>query len=333
MWTSGIATFPWKSSRTSSLRSGLDHGRGPRHNTRRRFGRGDDAMRAIALRALLFVLPAWMAHSACARAGDSQEPRSYTYREVNGQALSAHAFFPAGHREGEEANAILLFHGGGWSAGTPEWTFDAARRFAGWGVVAIAIEYRLSGGDVTPIEALDDVCAAFRWARQRARDLGLSGRVAGYGVSAGGHLVAATATVGCSGREAGGEDAEPDALLLWSPAIDVAADGWFSRMLQGRASVAEYSPAEHVKPSTPPTSIVQGAEDTLTPLSGARRYCDRLIELGVVCELNTYEGVGHLLTRNLATQERDFDPDPEAVADGIERHRRFLIELGFITDR
>ena len=177
------------------------------------------------------------------------------------------------------------------------------------------------------------MCAAFRWARQRAHDLGLSGRVAGYGVSAGGHLVAATATVGCSGSEAGGEDAEPDALLLWSPALDVAADGWFSRMLQGRASVAEYSPVEHLKPSTPPTSIVQGAEDTLTPLSGARRYCDRLVQLGGVCELNIYEGVGHLLTRNLATQERDFDPDPEAAADGIERHRRFLIELGFITDQ
>ena len=32
-------------------------------------------------------------------------------------------------------------------------------------MVAIPVEYRLSLGDVTPIDALEDVCAAFRWAR------------------------------------------------------------------------------------------------------------------------------------------------------------------------
>jgi acetyl esterase len=150
----------------------------------------------------------------------------------------------------------------------------------------------------------------------------------GYGVSAGGHLIAAAATVGCPEGEAG-----PEALLLWSPALAVATDGWFLRMLQGRATASQYSPNEHVKRTTPPTSIVIGEEDTLTPLSGSRRYCDQLIALGVECEVNVYQGVGHLLTRNLANQESDFDPDPEAVADGIERHRLFLIQLGFIEPR
>ena len=50
-----------------------------------------------------------------------------------------------------------------------------------------------------------------------------------------------------------------------------------------------------------------------------------------MCELNVYEGVGHLLTRNLANQESDFDPDPEARADGIARHLRFLAELQFFA--
>lgn len=49
-----------------------------------------------------------------------------------------------------------------------------------------------------------------------------------------------------------------------------------------------------------------------------------------MCELHVYEGVGHLLTRNLANQESDFDPDPEARADGIAQHERFLTELGFV---
>ena len=139
----------------------------------------------------------------------------------------------------------------------------------------------------------------------------------------------AAATVGCPG-DSDENAVGPDALLLWSPALDVLGDGWFRKMLQGRATPAAYSPAEHVRASTPPTSIVQGEKDTLTPLSGARTYCERLTALGVVCELNVYDGVGHLLTRNLANQESDFDPDPEARADGIAKHLRFLNELQFI---
>ncbi len=46
--------------------------------------------------------------------------------------------------------------------------------------------------------------------------------------------------------------------------------------------------------------------------------------------MHVYPGVGHLLTRNLANQESDFDPDPKARADGIARHHRFLRTLGFV---
>jgi acetyl esterase/lipase len=253
------------------------------------------------------------------------EPRAYTYRVVGDDSLEAFVRFPAARRDGTASNAILLFHGGGWVAGSPEWVLSAAERFASYGLVAIAIEYRLSSHDVTPIDALDDACQAFAWARGNAKELGIGDKVAGYGVSAGGHLVAATATVGCA--EA---NAKPDAMLLWSPAVDVNEDGWFSKILQGRAKAIDLSPVDHVNSGTPPTCIVQGAEDTLTPLAGAQRFHDRLVELGGVCELNVYAGVGHLLTRNLSNQEDDFDPDPKKRADGIERHRLFLQRTGFL---
>lgn len=285
-------------------------------------------MRAALSSAITFALGLSTGVVAVAQDAAPTPDRSFVYREVGGQTLSVHVFFPPGHHSLEPANGILLFHGGGWSAGTPEWTFATARRFADWGLVAIAVQYRLSEGDITPIDALDDVCAALGWVRHHAEDLGLTERVAGYGVSAGGHLAAATATIGCPAGEAG-----PDALLFWSPALDVAADGWFRGKLKGRATVAAYSPVEHVGPSTPPTSIVHGAKDTLTPVAGAQRYCERLRRTGAICNLNVYEGVGHLLTRNLANQESDFDPDPDARADGIEQHRRFLIRLGFISDQ
>ena len=286
------------------------------------------------MRVLFTVASIWMLNVAVAVGGTApaaaqQEPEVYSYRQIDGHTLNAFVFFPSEHRPGTRANGVLLFHGGGWDMGMPEWTFATARRFADSGLVAIAVQYRLSEGDITPIEALDDVCAAFAWARARAPELGLTERLAGYGVSAGGHLVTATVTVGCPG-DSGEHTVGPDALLLWSPALDVSGDGWFSKKLRGRSAAEAYSPVEHVRASTPPTSIVHGEKDTLTPLSGVRKYCDRLIALGGTCELNVYDGVGHLLTRNLANQESDFDPDPNARADGIAQQLRFLKVLQFI---
>jgi len=274
---------------------------------------------ALAL-AILMAAPAVRAADAAPK-----EPVRYTYRVVGDDSLAAYVFAPP-VREGK-VPGILLFHGGGWVAGSAEWVFASAARFAEWGMVAIAIDYRLSEGDVTPIDALDDVCASFEWARANAEQFGMDERVAGYGVSAGGHLVTATVTVGCKGSVNG-----PDALLLWSPALNLADDGWFAKLLKGgRAS--DYSPLEHVGKSTPPTSIVNGAADTLTPASGAKQFCEKLTAAGVTCDLNVYEGVGHLLTRNLANQEDDFDPDPEKRALGIESQRKFLVRLGYIKDK
>lgn len=287
------------------------------------------------MRALFTItLAVTLARLATAATPLETPEETFVYRKVAGRELHAYVFCPKPAADEGPTSAILLFHGGGWSTGTPEWTFDAAKRFASLGMVAISIEYRLSEGEVTPIDALSDTRAAFCWTRAKARDFGIdSTHVAGFGVSAGGHLIACAGTPGC-GDAAGTDDcSRPDLLLLWSPALDVAGDGWFKKKLQGRADPRDYSPVEYVGEATPPTSIVHGAKDTLTPFSGAKRYCDTLRERGVPCELNVYEGLGHLLTRNLTNQESEFDPDPEARADGIERHTRFLMKMGYIREK
>ena len=152
-------------------------------------------------------------------------------------------------------------------------------------------------------------------------------RIAAAGVLAGGHLAAAAATIGCGNNEGGFATGGPDALVLWSPALDVSRDEHFRRLLRGRAAVAAYSPVEHVRPRMPPVHIVHGERDTLTPLSGARRFCELVKAGGGRCDLAEYPRVGHLLTRNLAEQERDFDPDSAARADGNTRQVAFLTSL------
>ena len=282
----------------------------------------------------LGVLAAGHAYAASAPGGPSAapgDPVAHRYAEVDGAALTAFVFTPSGPPATGRRPAIILLHGGGWIAGEPAWTFASARRYAAAGFVAIAVQYRLSGARVTPVESLADVCSAFRWARAESAALGIdAARIAAFGVSAGGHLAAAAATIGCdNGGNLGGTYGVggPDALVLWSPAVDVSADRHFRRLLRERAPVAAYSPVEHVRAAMPPVHIVQGERDTLTPLRGAQRFCASVRGVGAVCELAVYPGVGHLLTRNLANQEDDFDPDPAARDDGIARQRAFLERL------
>ena len=266
-----------------------------------------------------------------AQAGSaSAEPVEHVYRTIHGAALKAYVFFPARAAGTARSPAILLFHGGGWVAGAPDWTFASARRYAELGMVAISVQYRLSTESISPIDALADVCEAFRWAREQSNALGIDPRrVAASGVSAGGHLAAAAATVGCPLTSGTSGTGGPDALVLLSPALDVSNDGHFRRLLLGRAPVAAYSPVEHVRPHMPPVVIVHGEKDTLTQLSGVRRFCESVKAGGGSCELFVYPGVGHLLTRNLANQESDFDPDPAAREDGAAKQVAFLKSLWF----
>ena len=264
----------------------------------------------------------------------ARTPHAYVYREIDGQKLNAYVFPPQGEVSGKPTAAVLLFHGGGWNEGSAEWTFDPARRFAAQGLLAVAVDYRLSTGKVTPIEALDDTRAAFRWVRRHAVEFNIDPkRVAGYGVSAGGYLVAAAATLDLPGDGIDDTSSKPDLLLLWSPALDVAADRWFVRLLQGRARATKYSPFKHAGASTPPSCIVNGDKDTMTPLRRAERFRDRVIKAGGICELHVYPGVGHLLTHNLADQVFTFDPDPKFKADGITQLEHFLRERGYLPEK
>ena len=284
------------------------------------------AQHAAILAGLLFALPV-MAQVR------SQAPSILTYKRVARLELKAHVFKPTNPMMGDHA-AIVLFHGGGWSAGCPEWTYSDARRFASRGMVAVSIQYRLSDQkEITPLDAMEDARDAIRWVRNQATSLGVDPkRVAVFGVSAGGHLAAAAATIGRGGTAKPDLSAVPDVLLLYSPAIAVAHDGWLRRLLLGRAKPDEVSPDQFVCAGLPPTFIIHGEEDSLTPFGGAFRFCRNMKESGNHCELRHYAGLGHLLTRKLDEQESEFDPDPEARADAGRAEELFLTRLGFIRD-
>ena len=250
-----------------------------------------------------------------------------TYKTVGTTELKAHVFMPSVDTGEKLRPAIVLLHGGGWNDGSAEWCYGDAERFATLGLVAIAGEYRLSDQkSVTPLEAMADARDLIRWVRQHAIELGVDPhRIAVYGISAGGHLAASAAVF--PHEEESKTSAVPDALILLSPAVAIANDHWPQVLLGSRAAVREISPAESVAGPLPPMIIVEGAEDTVTPLAGVRQFYVRAKEFGGNYQILVYPGVGHLLTRNLdpKTQERGpFDPDPATVAGAQAKENAFL---------
>jgi acetyl esterase/lipase len=250
---------------------------------------------------------------------DPAQPQVLTYRRVGARPLGAYVFLPKA--PGKDRPAVLLFHGGGWRIGEPAWLFDRAREFAAKGMVAISIEYRLSNDGLSPIDAVEDACAAFAWAREQGGVLGIDPRrVAGYGVSAGGHLVAAAATLpSVNGRTLTSLE-RPNALVMFSPALDMARNEYFMELMAGKGDPARYSPAEFVNRSLPPTLVIQGEQDTIVLARDARSFCAAAEKAGAMCQL----------TRNLKVQYKDFDSDPAFGADAHRREDAFLVSVGYI---
>jgi len=272
-------------------------------------------------------------HAAGQDKPDPTEPAVHVYATVDGVDLKAYVFLPELKEPRKERAAVILFHGGGWTMGEPAWAFPRARRLSERGLVAVAAQYRLSDQKtITPLEAMADARAVIRWVRARADSFDVDPhRIAAYGWSAGGHLAASAAIFSDppSQVQAGGV---PDALVLVSPAVSLEFDRWPQRLLGERANVRDISPDLHVRSGLPPTLILQGDSDTVTPLAGAKRFCDHLREAGNKCELQVYEGFGHLFTPRGVPDDGMPQPDPATAADASAKAEQFLTSLGFITD-
>ncbi len=116
------------------------------------------------------------------------EARSVSIPGPTGDIAARHYRPPGG---GPPAPLLVFYHGGGWVFGDLD-THDSACRLISRdaGVHVLAVDYRLAPEHRAPA-AVDDAYAAYRWARERAGDLGADPRrVAVGGDSAGGNLAA-----------------------------------------------------------------------------------------------------------------------------------------------
>ena len=274
----------------------------------------------------------------CARVAAAQTPTAITgpaehvFASPGGTELKAYVFAPEGTEVDRKRAGIVIFHGGGWSEGEPSWAFARARHFAERGLVAVAAQYRLSDGKtITPLEAMADARAVIRWMRTQSATFGLdSTRIVADGWSAGAHLAASAAIFDDQPADANRPSAAPNVLVLVSPAVALESDGWARRLLGSKTNITDISPDVHVRKGLPPTIILQGSTDSVTPLAGVKRFCDRMIAAGNKCELHVYEGFGHLFTPAGIPDTGQPRPDPATRADALAKAERFLKSLGYL---
>lgn len=264
-------------------------------------------------------------------AQDAESPTLETFTSHGAQVGVRVVSPPQG--DDKPRGAIVLFHGGGWNEGEASWMDGIAAQYAGLGMVAISVDYRLSRDGTTPFDAVADARNAIRWVRQEAARLGVDpDKVAALGTSAGAHLAASAAVF--DEPWGGDHSSVPNALVLRSPAISVADSTWFQKLSGGVPQAAALSPTLHIRAGLPPMLLLQGEQDNVTPAADAREFCKRMQARGNTCELKLYPEVGHLFTRNLASQEI---PDYEAIdrsvsKDASEAGVAFLRGLGLIAD-
>jgi acetyl esterase len=218
----------------------------------------------------------------------------HIYKVVHGEYLLADVVTPS-QAGGSPQAAVVCFHGGGWVEGSP----GAFERHCLWlaehGAVGVMIEYcLLKARAESVLDCIRDAHSAVRWVRANAERFHIDpSRIAAMGGSAGGHLAACTAMIDIQEPDENqAVSSRPDALVLFNPALDTGADAIGAHDTFPQEGIPS-SPMHHITPGLPGCLILNGCEDTLTPIGTAERFTEQMVAAGNDCRLVAYPGEPH----------------------------------------
>jgi acetyl esterase/lipase len=196
-------------------------------------------------------------------------------------------------------SSVVLVHGGGWVAGSPELMADMAGFLTDEGFLTVNTPYTLSNGIAGFPGAVDDVACAVRQAAAHPEG---DGTVAVIGHSAGAHLAALVALdKGVYGQGCPLEEAFiPDRLVGLAGPYDVSRLGPLILPFFGVRPNEDPETWQAGNPliqagnnSALSSLLMHGGEDGLVDLSYATDFADALTEAGSEALVEVVEGARH----------------------------------------
>jgi len=237
--------------------------------------------------------------------------KDIVYDRAGDRDLLLDLYLPAG--DGPHP-LVVWVHGGGWRRGSK--ANPQALWLTGHGFAVASIAYRLSGVAKFPAQ-IEDAKSAIRFLRANSRAYHIDpDRIAAWGASAGGHLVALLGVTGDqpffeprAGARAVSSRVQavvdyygPTDLLRMSgfpsSIAHDAPDSPESLLIGGpiqehKEKTARANPIRYVTPGDAAFLIVHGDKDMSVPLNQSELLHAALLKAGVPAELRVLEGAGH----------------------------------------
>lgn len=243
--------------------------------------------------------------------------------QAEGKVLRDLAYVTNGHerqkldlylpKNATNAPLIVWVHGGAWKGGSKDRT--PAQIFVEEGYAVASINYRLSQHAVFPAQ-IEDCKAAIRWLRFHAKEHGYNAdRIAVWGSSAGGHLVALLGTAGDVKEFDTGENlgvsSRVQAVVDFFGPTDFTQMGKFPSAINhdapnapeaeliggavpdNKAKAARANPITYVTSDDPPFLIMHGDKDNTVPLNQSELLEAALKKAGVDVAFHVVKGAGH----------------------------------------
>lgn len=138
------------------------------------------------IKALNYIILLILLLSGCAQSPPYKVQYNLTYGPGSSQTYDF--YDPKSNTDGPRP-ALLVIHGGGYVGGDKAWAKKVANEFCPRGYVVVAINYTLAPEGTWPLQ-LDEAQAALNHMRTSPW-MNIREPIAGFGVSAGAHLVAA----------------------------------------------------------------------------------------------------------------------------------------------
>lgn len=201
----------------------------------------------------------------------------------------------------KQVPAIILIHGGSWSAGNRKELSDFAIKLVDNGYLAMTIDYHLLP-KYKQMSQVEDVTEAIWWLRENSEKLGVnSSKIGVVGISAGGYLVAWVATHDkINAKEThslpnaavslcGPWDLSPEAEKEISPNSVKLIESFCAGEDRKQAS-----PQYAISSSVPPILLIHGDDDKIVPVSQSVNAYKQLKTERCNCKLVVVHKGGHI---------------------------------------